>query len=146
MAGIDVKLPLQSGRFLVEIDSVVVANFQECSGLTIEVEVQEYTEGGFNEGVHKLPGRIKYTNIKLTKGFTDDPLFANWLPKVEGGKITVERKNLSIILFTLSGETAKRWEVSDAYPIKWTGPDLKAGSMEILLESVELVHTGIRVA
>ena len=145
MAGPEPNL-LQSGRFLVEIGSEVVANFQECSGLTVEVEVQEYVEGGNNEFIHKLPGRMKYTNITLKRGISDNPQFTQWRPKIEGGKIAVERKNLSIILFTHSGETAKRWEVSDAYPIKWTGPDLRASSMEILLESVELVHTGLRVA
>jgi phage tail-like protein len=146
MAGTDVKLPLQSGRFLVEIGSEVVANFQECSGLTVEVEVQEYVEGGNNEFVHKLPGRMKFPNITLKRGFTDNAQFMNWRPKIEGGKIKVERKNLSIILFTHGGETVKRWEISDAYPVKWTGPDLKATSMEILIESVELAHTGLRDA
>lgn len=146
MAGIDAKPPLQSGRFLVEIGSEVVANFQECAGLTVEVEVQEVVEGGNNEYVHKLPGRVKYTNITLKRGFTDNPQFANWRPKVEGGKIKVERKNLSIILFTHGGETAKRWEVSGAYPVKWTGPDMKTSSMEILIETVELAHTGLRDA
>ena len=86
-----INLPLQSGRFLVEIGSEVVANFQECTGLTMEVEVQEYVEGGNNEFVHKLPGRVKYTNITLKRGVTDNAQFSAWRPKVEGGKITVEQ-------------------------------------------------------
>lgn len=140
----DITLPLQSGRFLVEIGSEVVANFQECSGLSMEVEVQEYVEGGNNEFIHKLPGRMKYTNITLKRGVTDNKQFANWRPKIEGGKISVERKNLSIILFSHSGETVKTWEVTGAYPVKWTGPDMRASSMDIAIETLELAHKGWR--
>jgi phage tail-like protein len=142
MAGIDAMPPLQSGRFLVEIGSEVVANFQECTGLTVEVEVQEYVEGGNNEFVHKLPGRMKYTNITLKRGISDNPQFATWRPKIEGGKISVEPKNLSIILFNHAGETVKRWEVTDAYPVKWTGPDMRASSMEVAIETLEIAHSG----
>jgi phage tail-like protein len=144
MAGIDAMPPLQSGRFLVEIGSEVVANFQECTGLTVEVEVQEYVEGGNNEYIHKLPGRMKYTNITLKRGISDNPQFASWRPKVEGGKISVEPKNLSIILFNHAGETVKTWEVTDAYPVKWTGPDMRASSMDVAIETLELAHRGWR--
>lgn len=142
MTTVDIKPPLQSGRFLVEMGSEVVANFQECSGLTMEIEVQEYMEGGNNEFIHKLPGRMKFSNITLKRGITDNPQFATWRPKIEGGKITVERKNLSIILFDHSGETIKTWEVAEAYPVKWTGPDMKASSMDVAIESLELAHQG----
>jgi len=139
-----INLPLQSGRFLVEIGSEVVANFQECTGLTMEVEIQEYVEGGSNEFVYKLPGRVKYPNITLKRGVTDNTQFANWRPKIEGGKITVERKNISIILFSHSGETVKTWEVTEAFPVKWTGPEMRASSMDVAIESLELAHEGWR--
>ncbi len=144
MAGIDAIPPLQSGRFLVEIGSEVVANFQECSGLTVEVEVQEYVEGGNNEFIHKLPGRMKYSNITLKRGISDNLQFASWRPRIEGGKISVQPKNLSIILFDHAGQTVKTWEVSEAYPVKWTGPDMRASSMDVAIETLELAHRGWR--
>jgi phage tail-like protein len=143
-ASIDALPPLQSGRFLVEMGAEVVANFQECSGLTVEVEVQEYVEGGNNEFIEKLPGRMKYANITLKRGITDNPQFMMWRPKVQGGKITVERKNLTILLFNHAGETVKAWEVTDAYPVKWTGPDMRASSMDAAIETLELAHRGWR--
>ena len=36
--------------------------FQECTGLQIEMDVHEITEGGRNDGVVRLVGRGKYTN------------------------------------------------------------------------------------
>jgi hypothetical protein len=30
----------------------------------------------------------------------------------------------------------------DAYPVKWSGPSMKAGAAEMAIEALELVHTG----
>lgn len=139
---INLQPPLQVGRYLVEVGNEAVANFQDCSGLTVEFEVQEVIEGGNNEFILKIPGRRKFTNITLKRGVTSNAQFMNWRPKVEGGKITVEKKNLSIILFNHIGDPVKRWDVVQAYPTKWTGPDLKASSMEIAIETLDLAHEG----
>jgi phage tail-like protein len=138
------RLPLQSGRFLIEMGTLAVANFQECSGLATEVEVLEVIEGGHNEFVHKLPGRIKYPNIVLKRGVTDNRQFADWRPIANGQQIIMERQNLSIILFDNGGKQLRRWDVTGAYPVKWTGPDMKATSMEIAIETLELAHQGWR--
>ena len=42
--------------------------FQECSGLEVEMDVQEYLEGGFNNGVIRRIGRAKYSPIVLKRG------------------------------------------------------------------------------
>ena len=133
---------LQSARFLVEMDNVAVALFQEISGLNTQVVTQEFVEGGNNDYVHILPGPIKYGNITLKRGLSDNRQFFEWRPTMAGGKIVIKRKNLSIKLFTHKGETLKQWDVTDAYPVKWTGPDLRASSMDIVIESIELAHTG----
>ena len=134
--------PLQSGRFLVEMGSQVVAHFQECTGLNMEVEVFEYMEGGHNEFVHKLPGRIKYANIVLKRGVTDNKQFADWRPAATATGIVLKPMNLSVILFDHAGGPLRRWNVVGAYPVKWTGPDLKASSMEVVVETLELAHKG----
>ncbi len=124
------------------MESVVVANFQECSGLSAEVSVHEYVEGGNNEFVHRLPGPIKYSNITLKRGLSDSPQFLEWRPTISAGQITVKRKNLSIKVYSHDGETVKQWDVLEAYPVKWTGPDLRASSMEVVVETLEIAHKG----
>ena len=42
--------------------------FQECTGLEIEMDVQELIEGGRNDGTVRLVGRGKYSNIVLKRG------------------------------------------------------------------------------
>ena len=130
--------------FVVVIPGHEIGRFGECSGLAVEYDVLEYAEGGNNGFIHKIPGRMKYPNITLKRGISDNPQFASWRPKVEGGKISVEPKNLSIILFDHAGETVKTWEVTEAYPVKWTGPDMRASSMDVAIETLELAHRGWR--
>ena len=38
-----------------------------------------------------------------------------------------------------------RWNVKNAWPTKWTGPNLDAGGSEASIETLELVHEGIEV-
>jgi phage tail-like protein len=45
-------------------------------------------------------------------------------------------------MFDHAGETVKTWNITDAYPVKWTGPDLRATSMEVAIETLELAHRG----
>ena len=42
--------------------------FQSVSGLTVDVETEDFKEGGENRFVHKLPVRTKYSDITLQRG------------------------------------------------------------------------------
>jgi len=64
--------------------------FQECSGLEIEMDVQEYQEGGRNNGVVRRVGRAKVAPIVLKRGMfyagpadsrADDTLWA-WMQSI----------------------------------------------------------------
>lgn len=137
------KDPYLSNRFeiVLEIDGIHEANFSECAGLVIETEVEERHEGGLNQYVHRFPKGSKVTNIVLKRGLTDSDRLWKWHAGMVAG--TVERKDLSIVLFDVEGTERWRWNVSKAYPVKWTGPDLKADASGIAIETLELVHHGI---
>jgi phage tail-like protein len=47
--------------------------FQECSGLEIEMDIQEYQEGGRNNGVIRRAGRAKFPPLVLKRGMFVDP-------------------------------------------------------------------------
>jgi phage tail-like protein len=53
---------------------------------------------------------------------------------------------MTITLVGPRGEDIRTWAFTDAYPVKWTGPTLNAGSNQIATESLEIAHTGLRVA
>jgi phage tail-like protein len=142
MATGDRKDPLLGFNFGVEIDGVLVAGFSEVSGLQSEAEVQEYREGGVNEYMHKRVGPVKYTgNLVLKRGISDKAGLWSWYADVAQGKI--KRKTVSVVLMDSSCEEKQRWNFQRAYPVKWTGPGLRAAAAEVAVETVELAHEGL---
>jgi phage tail-like protein len=132
----------------VEIKGVIVAEFTEVSGLEAEVEVFEYIEGGNNLFTHKLPGRVKFPNVVLKRGLTDSTDLWDWFHMImyrtgEETKEPVERKNVSIVQYDESEKERRRWNLTDAYPVKWTGPSFKADDNAIAIEALELAHKGL---
>ncbi len=134
--------PYLSFRFRVEIGKIGVAQVSEVTGLQFETEVETYEEGGVNDYVHQLPKKTKYPRIILKRGITDLDVFWNWYQEVVGG--TFDRKNLSIILMDVTGNDKWRWNIFQAYPVKWIGPDLKGDSNTVAFEAIELVHHGMK--
>ena len=133
--------PYLTCRFHVEIQGIEHAAFTECSGLTIETEVLDIEEGGRNDYVHKLPGRTKVSNVTLKWGFSDSNELWDWYRKVVQG--TIDRKNISIVHYDLKGNEVRRWSFNDAYPVKWIGPDFKAGDNATTIDTLELAHRGM---
>ncbi len=135
----------------VEINGEVIAEFTEVSGLEAEVDVFEYEEGGNNLFIHKLPGRVKYPNVTLKHGITDTTDLWDWFNMimsrtVEKGKTYIDSiacKNITLKLYDGSGTVRREWHLTNAYPVKWTGPSFKADENAITIEAIELVHQGL---
>ena len=128
-------------RFYVQLDGSTEALFTEVSGLQIEVTVHNLEEGGNNGFVHRLPGRAKVGNITLKRGMTRSNDFLKWLLEVAAGKIT--RRHVTIVMYDTGYEAMLRWNFSNAYPTKWSGPQFNAGRSEAAVESLELAHEGM---
>lgn len=135
--------PYLAFSFLVEIEGIVTGGFTEVDGLQAEIEVKEYREGGQNDYVHKLAGPARYpSNLVLKRGLTDSTTLWQWCQDTLQGD--VERKNGSVILLDSAGQEAWRWNFIDAYPVKWSGPSLRADSATVAVETLELAHHGLR--
>ena len=134
--------PLLTQNFLVEIEGLVVGGFSEVTGLEIEIEVKPYREGGLNEYLHMRAGPTRYaSNLILKRGLTDAVTLWRWQRDVSRG--IIGRKNGSIVLLDNAGDEKWRWNFIDAYPVRWTGPELLAGTAAVALESLELAHRGL---
>jgi len=137
----DRKDPYRSFRFSVEYDGITRAGFRECSGLDSSQDPVEYREGDDDPTARKLPGLVKYSNITLKRGLTDDVDFQNWRQDAVDGK--VQRRNGSIILRDTTGAEVCRWNFREAWPSKWTGPSFNATGNEVAIETLELAHEGV---
>ena len=134
--------PYGGYNFLVEFEGLIAGGFSEVSGLQIETTVETYREGGLNSYQHKLAGPTNYpSNLALKSGVTDLLLMWGWYDDVRAGRIA--RRNGTIYLLDRMRLPAMWWDIADAYPVKWSGPDLRADSNAIAVESIELVHHGI---
>jgi phage tail-like protein len=134
--------PYAAFNFLVEIEGLIIGGFTEVSGLQVETAVHDYQEGGQNRYVHKLPGPARYpSNLILKRGLTDIETFWSWHQDVVAGR--VRRRNGTIYLLDRQGLPAMWWDFKQAYPVKWSGPDLRADSPAVAVETIELVHRGI---
>jgi phage tail-like protein len=135
--------PFLAFKFCVEIGGITHAVFSECSGLEAEVEVFEYEEGGLNNYVHKLPGRVKYADLTLKRGMASSDALWDWYAKTLQG--TIERKNISVTLYGISGAQYRRWNFEGAYPVKWTGPEFRADQNVAAIETLVFSHRGMQL-
>jgi phage tail-like protein len=134
--------PYMSFGFLVEIEGLIVGGFSEVTGLQVETVVETYREGGVNEYEHKLAGSTRYpSNLVLKHGVTDIDTLWIWHQDVTAG--VIERKNGTIYLLDRRWLPVMWWDFLEAYPVKWTGPDLRAEANTVAVETVELVHRGL---
>lgn len=133
--------PYGGYNFLVEIEGITRASFQECSGLDSTQTPGEYREGTDPLTVRKLPGLVTYSNITLRWGITDDAELWAWRKQVADG--SVESKNISIVLMDDAGSEKIRWNVVNCWPTGWTGPSFNAQTSDLAIEALELAHEGI---
>jgi phage tail-like protein len=143
----------------LELNNIQVAGFAECTGLQMETKVFEYNEGGRNDTTLKFPQTTTYGNITLKRGITLSNDLIEWhLDIVEGrfernprpprnptGTFNQNRA-IAIILQNELGLDVKRWNLINAFPVKWVGPDLKATGTEVAFEALEIAHEGIQLA
>ena len=136
--------PYRDYNFLVEIDGITQAGFQEVGGLDASTDPIEYREGNDPSHVRKLPGMNKFSPITLKRGITDSDELWKWYRTVVEGK--TERKNGSIVLLDDTGKERIRWNFVNAWPSKWTGPSFNATSNQVAVESLEITHEEVKKA
>jgi len=144
MATGDRKDPYRAYNFKVELDGITRAGFRECSGLDSSQDPVPYREGTDPLTERKLPGVVKYSNISLKWGITDDHELWDWRKQAMDGKVA--RKNGSIVLLDDTGAEKLRWNFVNGWPSKWTGPTFNATGNEVAIESLDIVHEGVTKA
>jgi phage tail-like protein len=141
--------PFATFKFHVQVDDIAEAAFTECSGLEMSTEVFEYQEGGLNEYVHKFPGRTKYSNVTLKRGFATSNQLFDWYRKMEeklqDGKPLDLRKVTITLYSSADRDKGWKWNLDKAFPVKWVGPSIKTDEAAIVIETLEFAHHGITV-
>lgn len=135
--------PFRGFRYVVEMEGLVSGGFLRVKGLSREVRVESYREGGVNDYEHKLASNVTFPNIVLERGLALDDLF-KWAQAAADGQ--VHRRTLWVRLHDEGNDSGWAWEIAQAIPVKWSASDLDATSQQVVMESLELAHHGLRKA
>jgi phage tail-like protein len=79
--------------------------------------------------------------LSLRRGITNADILWLWHREITQG--IINRRNMSIILLDSAGREVRRWNFVQAYPVSWTGPELRADTAQVAVETLELANRGI---
>ncbi len=132
-------------------DQLGDGGFQECTGLDVEMDVQEYLEGGRNDGVIRRVGRAKYQNLVLKRGMfwrtgqgVNRDLWM-WLQGIVSGERPVIRYDGIVEVMGIRDDVVARWVFRRGLPAKLTGPQLNGKTGEVAIEELHIAHEGLRL-
>ena len=116
--------------------------WQEVSGIGVELDIEEFAEGGQNQFAWRLPKPPKYKNLVLKRASSAthkelidwaNNAFKNFAfaPTTVVVSITSENDKATPI---------RTWNFVDAYPVKMQITDLSAQKNELIIETLELAY------
>ena len=134
--------PFSIHTFVLKIPDIdEVGFFMSCTGLELMFDVYEYHEGGRNDIVHRLPGGLSYPNLILSRGLTREDKLLKWFYATQ---TEAERKEITLTL--RGGPDERTWTFTEAFPVKWTGPQIDSQGSSIATETLEIAHAGLKIA
>ena len=131
------KDPYRAFRFKIELNGITRGGFQTVSGLERQTEVEPYREGGVNDHERQLVVKTTHPPLTLKRGLVDAGLWT-WHKEVVDG--AVDRRTLTVVLYSGNDVQACAWTCTGAYPTKWTASEFDAMADAVLTESVEIVY------
>jgi len=137
--------PHASFRFAVMVDDIHHATFTECKLPDLQVETEEIKEGGQNTFSHKLPVRVNAGSVSLRHGITRSGDLLKWYFQVLSGDIENATRQVTVVVYDVTGTPLATWSFRNAYPVKWSGPTLKTDDNSVAIEELEFVHHGFTV-
>lgn len=115
--------------------------FQEVSGFTAEVGVEELAEGGENRFSHRLPTKTKYGNLVLKRGLFVESDLITWC-KNAVESFEFEPTTVNVTLLNEAHEPVSgTMSFINAWPVKWAISDFKAQDNSLVVETLELSYS-----
>ncbi len=118
--------------------------FQEVQGLSVDVETEDFVEGGENRFVHKLPKRTKYSEITLKRGMFIGSGIVLWCRNAIES-FNFQPTNVIITLLNEMHLPISAWYVVNAYPVQWSVSDFNAEESKVVLETIKLNYNYFKV-
>jgi phage tail-like protein len=120
------------------------AAFQEVSGISKELAVEEVACGGQNNFKYKLPTVTTSQNLVLKRALVPkgSQLVAWCKSCIDQSFATpITPMDVSVSLFNTDSTLCMMWTFYAAYPVKYAISDLKSQEDGLAIESIELAYT-----
>lgn len=114
--------------------------FSEVSGLTLEIQTEDFMEGGGNGYTVRLPKPPQAKNLVLKRALVAvNPEEIEWARNaVESFRF--ETRTVLVSIINYGGDPVKTWNFERAYPVKLSLSDLGSTKNEIVIETLELAY------
>jgi phage tail-like protein len=126
--------------FLGISDQEIDSRFQEVSGLTAELGVEEVQEGGENRFSHRLPSRAQYGNLVLRRGMVRDSELVKWCEQAILN-FDFRPATVHVVLLNTEHQPLSAWDFKGAWPVKWSVSDFSAETNAVVVETLELAYS-----
>lgn len=132
---------IENYRFRVWIDNHKVS-FSKVSGLSMSVETEMISEGGYNEYAHIVEAPAKSSKIlRLERGvYTDNNSI---LRKLRPGMYL--KQGVVIAVIGGNGKTVIKYAAENAFVTKWEIADLDAQNGQMLIDTFEIAYTELKI-
>jgi len=125
------------------LKSNVDAAFQEVSGFSKELHLEEVVCGGENRFKYRLPSTTTFQNLVLKRGVTlsDSPLLKWCMDTLDNGlAMPIATHDIIVNLLNEKGQSCKSWTFVKAYPVKWSASELNSEKNAVFIETIELAY------
>lgn len=134
----------QKFNFLIEIDGITSAAFQDCSELSAEFQEMQYYEGG-TVIPESQPTRLQVSEATLQRGAAtgDSDLYDWWLETIDvaanAGLVSPAfKRNVDIVQLGRDGVEVRRWTLYNAWIKKYVAGAWDNTSDDANLEAITL--------
>lgn len=142
--------PPVSFYFNIEFDlssDVFDLAFQEVSGLSISIEVEEVEEGGESRFKHQLLKRSKHGNLICKRALVPlgESQVGRWIrDTIEGDfGVPIVTSNATVSLLNEDGNKVSSWLLTNLYPIKWQLSAMDSIKNVLAIETIEFAYNAI---
>ena len=131
---------ISAARFSITIDGYEIASFSELTGIRTEIKTVDFVESG-EKGLiqQKMPGNPDLATLTFKRGQTNSMDMWAWHEAARTGLMDQARKSCSLVMYNAAGEPVARYHLENAWVPKIEIGALKAGSNEVLMESITMV-------
>ena len=132
-------LPSSPADAFNKAKSINDVKFQSVSGLSVDIETEQYAEGGENRFKHTLPTKTKYPNLVLKRGLAPSSEITDWIQNAVNN-FEFKPINITVILQNELKLPMHVWDINHVIPVKWSVDTFNAEESKIVIETLELKY------